>query len=82
MVGFTDDGTGWWQLYNVTDGVVIAGSEISTTSTNSSAPPLITTGELTKPTGTKIIKIQHKQTGGGGSGLVNSVMSSHLFSFD
>ena len=79
MVGYVDGGTGSWQLVNVTDGTVIAGSEISTTSTTST---LLITGELPKPSGTKIIKIQHKQTGGSSGDYVNSVMSNHLFSFD
>jgi len=79
MVGYVDGGTGFWQLYNVTDGAVIAGSEISTSST---ASALVITGELPKPSGTKTIKVQHKQTGGSSSDFVNSVMSNHLFSFD
>lgn len=79
MVGYVDGGTGFWKVVNVTDGVDIAGSEISTTSTSST---LITSSILPKPSGTKTIKIQHKQTGGAGSDFVNSVMSDHLFSFD
>jgi len=79
MVGYVDGGTGTWQLYNVTDGAAIVGSEISTTSTSSA---LVVSGVLPKPTGTKVIKIQHKQTGGSAGDFVNSVMSNHLFSFD
>lgn len=79
MVGYVDGGTGFWKVVNVTDGVDIAGSEISTTSTSST---LITSDVLPKPSGMKTIKIQHKQTGGAGSDFVNSVMSDHLFSFD
>lgn len=79
MVGYVDGGTGSWKLVNVTDGVDIAGSEITTTATS---PTLIVSGELPKPSGKKTIKIQHKQTGGSSGDFVNSVMSDHLFSFD
>lgn len=82
MKGFVDGGTGFWKLVNVTDSVDISGSEISTTVTDANNPDLIVSGVLPKPTGVKRIKIQHKQTGGSGSDFVNSVMSTHLFSFD
>lgn len=78
MVGYVDGGTGYWKIVNVTDGGDITGSEITTTSTSST---LVVSGSLSKPSGTKTVKLQHKQTGGAGTDFVNSVMSNYLFSF-
>lgn len=78
LSGKTDAGTGYWQLLNETDNEVIAGSEISTTSTD-----IVTlrTGSLPKYSGQKQIAIQHKIVGGDGvTEFVNTVMSSHIFS--
>jgi hypothetical protein len=80
MIGKTDAGTGYFQLYNVTDGVAISGSEISTTSTT---PIRLRSSSLSKPSGTKVIKIQHKVVGGDGSTeYVNSIMSRSVFRID
>lgn len=79
MLGKTDDGTGSYQLYNSTAAAAVASSEITTTSTTIVR---LRSGSLTKPSGTNTIKIQHKQTGGGGAGFVNSVMSRSVFRID
>ena len=77
MVGFTDAGTGFWKLVNDTDSVDIGNSEITTTSTTSVR---VRSVALPKPSGTKIIKIQHRIANGDGtSEFVNSVMSRGVF---
>lgn len=79
MIGKVDGGTGYYRLYNITDGAEVDGSEITTTSTSFER---IRSGSLTKPTGTKEFKIQHRQTGGGAGDLVNSAMSRSIFRID
>ena len=79
IIGKTDDGTGSFQLYNVTAAAAVSGSEITTTSTSIVR---IRSVAITKPTGVNTIKVQHKQTGGGGAGLVNSIMSRVIFRID
>jgi hypothetical protein len=73
IVGKTDAGTGYWQLYNADDSAIITGSEITTTSTS---PVNMRSGALTLPSGTKTLKVQHKIVGGNGSTqYVNSIMA-------
>lgn len=79
VVGFTDAGTGFWDLYNITDSGIVTSSEISTTSTSSVR---VRSSALGKLTGTKTFKLRHKIVGGGGGDLVNSVMSRVLFRAD
>ena len=79
MIGKTDDGTGSYQLYNNTTAAAVTGSEITTTSTSAVR---IRSSACTKPTGANVIIIQHKQTGGGGTGYVNSIMSRSVFRID
>lgn len=72
VVGKTDAGTGYWQLYNADDSAAIAGSEISSSSTSAVN---IRSGAITLPTGTKTLKVQHKIVGGNGTTeYVNSMM--------
>lgn len=76
MIAKVDDGTGYFQVMNADTSVALSGSELITTSTS---PVRLRTGAVTKPTGTVNLKLQHKQTGGAGTGFVNSIMSSHVF---
>ncbi len=79
VVGKTDSGTGFWDLYNITDSGIVTGSEISTVSTTSVR---LRSSALPKLTGTKTFKLRHKIVGGGGGDFVNSVMSRILFRAD
>jgi hypothetical protein len=80
MIGKTDAGTGYYQLYNTTDDAAVTGSEISTTSTSVTR---IRSSAITKLSGTKVIKIQHKVVGGdGATQYVNSVMARCVFRVD
>lgn len=80
MIGKTDAGTGYYQLYNVTTSSIVTGSEISTSST---VPIRLRSNSITKPSGTNVIKIQHKIVGGNGSTeYVNSIMSRSVFRID
>lgn len=73
LIGKTDAGTGYWQLYNADDSAVITGSELSSASTS---PVNLRSGALTIPSGTKTLKVQHKIVGGDGSTqYVNSIMA-------
>jgi hypothetical protein len=73
MVGKTDAGTGYFQIYNTSDSAAITGSEVSTTSTN---PVDLRSGALTIPTAVKTCKLQHKIVGGdGATEYVNSIMA-------
>lgn len=73
IVGKTDAGTGYYQLYNATDSAAFANSEVSTASTT---PINIRSGATTKPTGTKVCNIQHKIIGGDGvNQYVNTIMA-------
>jgi hypothetical protein len=76
MVGFTDAGTGYWRLFNATDGVALEDSELSTTST---VPVRLRSAKIPKPSTTKSIIIEHKIVGGAGDDYVNSVMSRLVF---
>ena len=71
--GKTDAGTGYFQIYNVTDATALVGSECSTASTTT---VLCTSGAITKPTGTKTLKVQYKIIGGNGiNQYVNAILS-------
>lgn len=73
IVGKTDAGTGYWQLYNIDDAGTVVGSEISTASTSAVN---IRSGAITLPAGTKTLKVQHKIVGGNGTtNYVNSIMA-------
>lgn len=73
VVGFTDAGTSYFRLYNQTDGAEITGSEVSTTSTSGVR---LRSGAITKPSGSKDIRVQYKIVGGNGTTqYVNAVMS-------
>jgi len=73
MVGKTDAGTGYYQIYNTSDSGAITGSEITTTST---AVVDLRSSALTIPTALKTCKVQHKIVGGNGSTeKVNSIMA-------
>lgn len=75
---FTDAGTGYLRLYNDTDSTAFASSELSTTAVGESNAVLLRSGELTKPTGIKTIRIQGKQTGGAGKD-VNCMIGRMVF---
>ena len=77
MIGKTDAGTGYWQLYNSTDGEAMANSEIYSSSTD---PIRLRSGSIPKPEGAKTIIVQHKIVGGNGTTeYVNSIMSRIVF---
>ena len=78
FIGDTHADTAYWQLYNTTDSVAVADSELNTTSATSTR---LRTGALAKLTGTKRFKLQHKSVGGVGD-YTNSVMSRILFRAD
>lgn len=75
---FTDAGTGYLRLYNSTDGTDFAGSELSTTAVGQANAVLLRSSQLTKPTGTKTLKIQGRQTGGGANN-VNCMIGRVIF---
>jgi len=73
MVGKVDAGTGYWRLYSITDDAAVTGSEITGTNTDFDR---LRSSVITKPSGTKEFKIQHKLVDGDGSTeYVNSGMS-------
>ena len=79
IIAKTDDGIGYYRLYNVTTGVAISGSEVSTSSTT---PVRLRSGSLPKPVGTNVIKVQYKKTGGAVSNYANAIMSRSVFRID
>lgn len=66
VVAKATSGETFVQIYNVDDTAIITGSEISTTNTSYNN---IRSTKLTKLTGTKTLKIQIKNVGGGTSNL-------------
>lgn len=64
ITGKTGAGTGYFQLYNGTDGSAIAGSEATTTSTTTT---VFRSGAMTKPSGSKLCYLQYKIVGGAGA---------------
>jgi hypothetical protein len=75
---FTDSGTGYVQLYNVTDGAAVAGTEFTTTAVGEANAEYYRSAALTKPTGTKVFRVQVKKVGGGADS-VNAMKSSMVF---
>ena len=72
IVGKTDAGTAYWQLYNVDDTEAVENSEISTASTD---PVNLRSDALTMPEGTVTLKVQHKIVDGDeATEYVNSIM--------
>lgn len=77
---FTDAGTGYVQLYNITDSAAVAGTEFSTTAVGEANAEYYRSGILTKPTGTKVFKVQVKIVGGNGTTqYVNAMKSNMVF---
>lgn len=77
---FTDAGTGYVRLFNVTDNVAVTGTEFSTTNVGEANAVYTRSSVLTKPTGTKVFKVQVKIVGGDGvSENVNSMKSRMVF---
>lgn len=77
---FTDAGTGYTRLFNVTDNEVVTGTEFSTTAVGEDNAEYNRTNPLTKYNGTKRFKTQVKIDGGNGSTqYVNSMMSRMVF---
>ncbi len=77
---FTDAGTGYVQLFNVTDNVAVTGTEFSTTSVGEANAVYTRSSALTKPTGTKAFRVQVKIVGGNGTTEnVNSMKSRMVF---
>jgi hypothetical protein len=79
---FTDGGTGWTRLYNITDDVAVPDTEFSTTAVGEANAEYNRTGVLTKYTGIKEFKTQVKITGGGGGQNVNSIKSRMIFKIE
>lgn len=79
---FTDAGTGYVRLFNVTDNEAVPGTEFSTTTTGEANAEYNRTDPLTKYKGTKQFKTQVKISGGGGSGsnqFVNCMRARMVF---
>lgn len=80
---FTDAGTGYVRLYNVTDGEAVSGTEFSTTSTGEDNAEYYRSSQLTKPRGTKTFRVQVRIDGGNGtSQYVNCMKSSMIFKIE
>lgn len=75
---FTDSGTGYVQLYNVTDGAAVAGTEFTTTAVGEANAEYYRSAALTKPTGIKAFRVQVKKVGGGADS-VNAMKSGMVF---
>jgi hypothetical protein len=75
---FTDAGTGYVQLYNVTDGAAVSGSEFTTTAIGEANAEYYRSAALTKPTGTKVFKVQVKIVGGNGTTQYINAMKSNM----
>jgi len=77
---FTDAGTGYVRLYNVTDGAEVTGTEFSTTAVGEANAEYYRSSVLTKPTGTKVFRVQVKIVGGNGTTqYINSMKSNMVF---
>jgi hypothetical protein len=77
---FTDAGTGYVQLFNVTDNEVVPGTEYTTTTVGEENAEYNRTGPLEKYKGTKVFKVQLRISGGNGtSEYVNCMMSRMVF---
>jgi hypothetical protein len=77
---FTDAGTGYTRLYNITDDEVVDGTELSTEASGEDNAEYFRTDILTKYIGTKQFKTQLRiQDGNGTTEYVNSMMSRMVF---
>lgn len=75
---FTDAGTGYVRLYNVTDGAEVTGTEFSTTAVGEANAEYYRSSVLTKPTGTKVFRVQVKIVGGNGTTQYINAMKSNM----
>lgn len=70
LVGYVNSGTGYFKLVNTTDSADLTNSETSTASTSAVR---VRSSEITKPlSGTKNLKLQYKNTGGGTTYIVKA----------
>ena len=77
---FTDAGTGYVQLYNVTDGAAVSGTEFTTTAVGEANAEYYRSSALTKPTGVKAFRVQVKIVGGNGTTqYINAIKSNMVF---
>lgn len=76
IIAKTDDGTAYYQLYNKDASAAVTSSEVSTASTSTVT---VTSGAITKPTGTATLAIQHKKTGGAGGNYANLISARIIF---
>lgn len=79
-IGF-GDGTAnaKFDLYNVTAGSSMSGSEVTSTAHSSASPAVVRSTKLTKPTGVVSFKARYWRDGGGGGDLANCIMARLVF---
>jgi len=76
--------TGYYRIYNVTDGNALSGSEISTTAVSNEGEDwinaeLIRSGALTFPSGEKTYRLQFRQNATGGAGDTTQFFKGGLY---
>lgn len=76
---FSDSGTCYVQLYNITDGTAVSGTEFSSTAPDEASAEYYRSSVLTKPTGTKVFKVQMKKVGGTPGNFANVMKSAMVF---